>query len=278
MTFSPLSIKLHHLALPALFTIAPLAGETEVPDRLDLSNFPGEVVEKVVVPIPAEIFAVLDKLDEPNWGEAVDLPAERSTGERLVMALQFGSLVAEGFIAVQARDADEIQNIGRRVLAVSESLSLADAVRPHSLSIIEAAGERDWDGVRDELDATQKTVRDTMVRLRDDEMSELVSLGGWIRGTHVVTAIISESFSEDKAELLNQPGLVVHFRERIAALDERAQALPEIRALATGLARIESIIENGVVSQEGVGDLASISESMLEEYYLTPSATPSEDQ
>src|SRR5690606_41897176 len=50
------------------------------------------------------------------------------------------------------------------------------------------------------LDATQQTVRTTMEKkLRDDELAGLVSLGGWLRGTNVVTTFIGNSYSEDKA-------------------------------------------------------------------------------
>lgn len=240
------------------------------PERIDLANFPGEIIDKVVVPIPAEIFAVLDKLDEPDWNSGIALPPERSRGgERSILALTFGGLVAEGFIAVQAKNAGEIETIGKRVLSLSESLGLAGAVRPHSLAIIEAAGQRDWARVRDELDATQQTVRTTMERLRDEELADLVSLGGWLRGTNVVTAFIGNSYSEDKAELLNQPGLIAHFRGMIASMSGPAASSPEIRAIATGLARLEAIIaEPGNLAEEEVKQLRDISRSMLEEFYF----------
>lgn len=270
--------------LPALTSVMVYAGvvaeETEnaaAPARIDLTNFPGELVDKVVVPIPAEIFAVLDKLDEPNWNGGIELPDEKQNGrERSILALTFGSLVGEGFIAVQAKNADQIQTIGRRVLAMSEALGLASAVRPHSLSIIEAAGNREWGKVRDELDATQQTVRTTMEQLRDDELSGLVSLGGWLRGTYVVTAIISDSYSEDKAELLNQPGLIAHFRTMLSTMRGPSSSSPQIRALSTGLARLEAIIvDSGNLSEEGVNQLRNISRAMLEEYYFEKPETSS---
>lgn len=270
--------------VPALASVLLCAGvvaeETEnaaVPERIDLTNFPGELVDKVVVPIPAEIFAVLDKLDEPNWNGGIELPDEKQKGrERSILALTFGSLVGEGFIAVQAKNAEQIQTIGRRVLAMSEALGLASAVRPHSLSIIEAAGNREWGKVRDELDATQQTVRTTMEQLRDDELSGLVSLGGWLRGTNVVTAIISDSYSEDKAELLNQPGLIAHFRNMLSTMRGPSSSSPQIRALSTGLARLEAIIvDSGNLSEEGVNQLRNISRSMLEEYYFEKPETSS---
>ena len=47
-------------AVVMAFTISTTAAwaENDVPEQLDLANFPGEIVDKVVVPIPAEIFAV----------------------------------------------------------------------------------------------------------------------------------------------------------------------------------------------------------------------------
>lgn len=249
---------------------AQSAAEADVPERIDLTNFPGELVDKVVVPIPAEIFAVLDKLDEPDWNSGLELPADSAQGrDRSILALVFGSLVGEGFIAVQAKNSDEIQKIGRRVLSLSESLGLAGAVRPHSLAIIEAAGKSDWGKVRDELDATQQTVRTTMERLRDDELSGLVSLGGWLRGTNVVTSFISNSFSEDKAELLNQPGLIAHFRNMLGSMSGPSSRSPQIRALSTGLARLEAIItQPGALAGEDINQLRDISRAMLDEYYF----------
>ena len=246
--------------------------EAAAPERIDLTNFPGEFVDQVVVPIPAEIFAVLDKLDEPEWSRGVSIPENAGDGsDRSLLALTFGSLVGEGFIAVQAEDADDIEKIGKEVLSLSQALGLADAVQPHSLAIIEASGDRDWERVRDELDSTQQTVRDTMDRLRDQELSELVSLGGWLRGTNVVTTFIRESFREDKAELLNQPGLIIHFREMLGKMKDPSKSSPQIRAISTGLARMEAIITgDGVISEEDIQELNEISRAMLEEYYFTP--------
>lgn len=267
------SLRLLGLAAVAL-SFSPLVAQEEgdpvVPERIDLSNFPGEIVDQVVVPIPAEIFAVLDKLDEPDWKSGIKIPENVGDArERAILALSFGSLVGEGFVAVQAKSADDIQDIGRKVLNLSQALGLAGAVRPHSLAIIEAAGEKDWDRVREELDSTQQTVRKTMDQLRDTELSGLVSLGGWLRGTHVVTDFIGEDYREDKAELMNQPALVSHFRKMLSDMKGPSKTSPQIREISNGLARLEAIIvSEGAVSQEDVIGLRDISESMLRQYYF----------
>ena len=154
------------------------------PETLEIEAFPGALVDKVVVPVPAEIFAVLDKLDEPNWAAQVRLPKmEKPETDRLRLALIFGATVGEGFIAVEAEETKPIQEIGRRVLRLAEALGLQDAVVPHCQSIIDSADLQDWRKVRAEFDRTQQTVRDTMEELNDHELSSLVSLGGWLRGT-----------------------------------------------------------------------------------------------
>ena len=108
------------VSLGVIVPVAVVAQDAEAPaapERIDLTNFPGELVDKVVVPIPAEIFAVLDKLDEPDWNSGIQLPAANDRGgERSLLALTFGSLVAEGFIAVQAKNAEEIETMVQKLL------------------------------------------------------------------------------------------------------------------------------------------------------------------
>jgi hypothetical protein len=51
--------------------------------------------------------------------------------------------------------------------------------------------------------------------MKDMDLSQCVSLGGWLRGTASVTSVVKKSFSADRAELLNQPMLVEHFQATI---------------------------------------------------------------
>ncbi|MEO0414862.1 MAG: hypothetical protein AAF226_07920, partial [Verrucomicrobiota bacterium] len=244
------------------------------PARIDLSAFPGEIVNEVVVPIPAEVFAVLDKMDEPDWSSAIDHDTDHHNHRnRAFMALSFGSLVAEGFIAVQAKRKEDIEKIGRRSLKMADALGLESAVKPHSLVIIDSAKASKWRDVRSELDRTQQTVKERMVTLRDEELSGLVSLGGWLRGTNTLTGLISNSFSVDKAELLNQPDLVSHFRQLLAKQNGTFSKTREAQQMEVGLGRMESILkENPELTVESVEQIEVITRELLQLFYLKPSA------
>ncbi len=254
------------LSFASLLAVSAHANEVA---PLDLASFPGELINEVVVPVPAEIFSVLDKLGEPNWEEAIVEQPKSESQDRRQIALQFGCLIADGFVAVQAQSPAEIQNIGRRVLDLSESLGLASSVRPHCLSIIEAAGDKDWNRVRRELDLTELTVRETMEELRDDELSNLVSLGGWLRGTQVVTQVVTASYSNDKAELLNQPGLVNHFQGLVSTMSQQPNSPRFLRQISTGLADMNRVIKaNAPLNPDQILEVRQLSTQMLAQFYL----------
>ena len=54
-----------------------------------------------------------------------------------------------------------------------------------------------------------------MERMRDSDLAQCVSLGGWLRGTASVTSVISKDYTSDSAELLN-PGKVIPLLSRCA--------------------------------------------------------------
>jgi len=70
------------------------------PRQIDLNRFPATKLEDVVVPLPSEVFNVLDKLGTPDWRGEMRSPNISSRGARAQIALLLGSVVAEGFVAV----------------------------------------------------------------------------------------------------------------------------------------------------------------------------------
>lgn len=196
----------------------PLRAAQSAPESIDLSKFPAAEVENVVVPVPSEIFSVLDKLGTPNWRAELRDSLGKNTGNRAQVALLLGTVIAEGFIAVEAEDSEKVKEIGREVLVLAEAINVRKAVIARSKSITEKAGAKDWKAVRKEFDGALQDVRSAMEELGDDELAQLVSIGGWLRGTEVLTSIVSKNYSPDGAELLYQPTLLDYFTKRLDGL------------------------------------------------------------
>lgn len=218
MLLAKLKLSMLQRLLPALLCSLALGtsfAQSPPPATIDLSKFPAAAVQDVLVPVPSEIFNVLDKLGTPNWRAELRPNLGKNTGNRAQVALLLGTVIAEGFIAVEAEDTERVKEIGQEVLVLADAINVRKAVIARSKSITEKADARNWNAVRVEFDGALQDVRGAMEELGDDDLAQLVSIGGWIRGTQVLTSIVSKSYTAEGAELLNQPELINYFTRRI---------------------------------------------------------------
>lgn len=244
---------------PVAFAADPAPAQQQPPQRIDVSHFPAQskLIDDVVVPVPSEIFGVLDKLGRPNW-TAVQRPVNgvvQPIGEQPQIALILGSTIAEGFIAVEAEDSNEVKQIGKSVLNLAKAVGVEKSVVKRSKSIIDYADKKEWPAVRRELDGALEDVKRAMVELNSEALSQLVSLGGWLRGTEALTAVVSKSYTKDGAELLHQPLLLNHFEKRLAGLKPKYKLNPVVTKVQKGILEIRPLV--------GLADGSDISEKSV---------------
>jgi hypothetical protein len=230
-----------NLILLTLFASLGLAvPAAEPPHRIDVHRL-SRNINDVIVPLPNEIFSALNKLDSVNWKEYVRTDKGSNFTERPRIALLLGTVIADGFIAVQAEDAPSVKEIGQRVVSLAKGIGVGNSIVPHAKAITEAADKRNWPAVRRELDLTQNSVQQAMNEVHDEKLSQLVSLGGWLRGTQVLTAVVDRHFSSDGAELLHQPDLVEYFQSKLSSMPEFN--LPVIAQIKTSLEQVKPLLE-----------------------------------
>src|ERR1700739_4270970 len=235
----------------AVFGLALCAHGSQAPQHVNINQL-STTVEDVVVPLPNEIFGALNKLGEENWRAHVRSDKGPNFTERPRIALLLGTVIADGFIAVQAEDAATVKDIGQRVLALAKGIGVGNSITPHAKAIIDAADKRNWAKLRQELDRTQNSVQQAMNEVHDEKLSQLVSLGGWLRGTEVLTAVVTKRFSTEGAELLHQPDLLIYFQARLQAMPEYDLAI--IREIQGALVEVKPLIDvgNARISAESV--------------------------
>ena len=119
---------------------------------------------------------------------------------------------------------------------------MGNSITPHAQAIIEAADKKKWDNVRKELDSTQNSVQQAMTEVQDQKLSELVSLGGWLRGTAVLTTVVSKRYSQEGAELLHQPDLVEHFQAQLKMMPANYD-VAIVREIQTALGEVKPLID-----------------------------------
>ena len=103
--------------------LALCADAAQAPQHINIKQL-STTVEDVVVPLPNEIFGALNKLGTVNWRAHVRSDKGPNFTERPRIALLLGTVIAEGFVAVEAEDADQVEKIGRSVLSLSGKLGV----------------------------------------------------------------------------------------------------------------------------------------------------------
>src|SRR5436190_17212004 len=112
-------------------------------------------INPYTAPSVAEIFQQLDDLKPLPYEQLKrDFP-QAAHASREQMGMVFGGLVADGFLIVETKRSNLVEDLGRVLLRQAKSLGVGDRVIRHSASLTELGKKGDWTAVRRELIATQ---------------------------------------------------------------------------------------------------------------------------
>jgi hypothetical protein len=258
------SASLVIVCLMSLAVPTARAESDEPPKRIDVSSLPATIIDDVVIPVPTEVFGVLDKLGSPNWRDVLRTVKADELSGRPQVALLLGSVIAEGFVAVEAQETEEVKKIGRHVLNLAGAIGVRKSVISRTSSIIDAADKKDWQKVRKELDGASQDVKQAMIELKDEELAQLVSLGGWLRGTEALCQVVAKNYSKDGAELLHQPALLDYFQKRLDLMNPRLKKNDLVKKIQTRLTELRPLIDqNSDVSIEKVNQVHTITAELV---------------
>ena len=199
-------------------------------------------VNPYTAPSVAEIFQQLDDLRPLPFDQLKrDFP-QATHASREQMGMVFGSLVADGFLVVEAKRQNLVEDLGRLLLRQARSLGVGDRVMRHSASLTELGKKGDWAAVRAELLSTQEDVELAMTQLRDQKMAHLISLGGWLRGLEICAGAVEGNYTTDRAAVLWQRDLINYFAEELTTLPPTVAHTPFFEKVRIGVNGIRDLL------------------------------------
>src|SRR5438132_5616611 len=198
--------------------------------------------DAISIPTPGELFAAIEKPGKTDWSGQYRGPMPITYRNRAQIALNLGGLIADGFIAVEAKDSQQVKNIGSDIIKLAKALGVSENLHKRGNSINEIAENNEWDTLQEELEATQNEVKSSMQSHNDQDLVILVSLGGWIRGTQVVSGAIAKNYSEPAAKVLREPGLVHFMRSKLNAISPELRQEPLVKDVSEQLTGIEKLV------------------------------------
>src|SRR5688500_768384 len=84
--------------------------------------------EKISLPVPGELFAALGKQGRIDWGALLRKTPSGTFTSRQQIALNLGTLVADGYLAVEAQDKQQVKNIAKDIRALAKAIGVEDGL------------------------------------------------------------------------------------------------------------------------------------------------------
>src|SRR6202165_4916495 len=102
------------MIFPVRYGLIAFAMGTTVAFAAETTSIPSEQLAKAIktdsltIPTPGELFAALEKPGKPDWAGQYRTPIPVTYTNRAQIALNLGGLIADGFIAVEARESPQV--------------------------------------------------------------------------------------------------------------------------------------------------------------------------
>src|SRR6185369_16600020 len=95
------------------------------------------------------------------------------------------------------------------------------------------ADKNDWSEARKEWDGVLSDLETGMIEVKSAQLAELVSLGGWLRGTEALSALVLQNYSAERSNLIRQPALIDDLEEQVRAMSGDIQSLLLLESCST---------------------------------------------
>jgi hypothetical protein len=265
----------HKLALylsAALISCAQLAGaQTDSKAAFDRTKAKDGGLG---MPTPYDKFIALDQLvpsGEINWNQtfrkvAVDIDPDQFTEKDVVIPMVLGVRIADGVMAVKARDVELLNKAASDIETLAKRLGVADADLNRARSVRAAANKKEWLNVFMELGFFQQ---DIMKKLEDKESAArttLLIVSGWLQGARYTTALIEDHYTAATSNLLREPKLIQALAAKMETLPAASKQNPAVAKVREALPKIEKIIDiplDGSVPKESVAELNRLSTEVV---------------
>ncbi len=139
---------------------------------------------------PADFLDRIGRKIKARWRQHYRAQPVVPSNERHRTALLLGSVLAEGFLALQASDAQQFRNANQDVTAFCRALGLGEKLTPRLMSQGKLAETENWADLRQEVVDGHQEIGRLLKEQMDADLVVLIDIGLWLRLLQVVSAIV----------------------------------------------------------------------------------------
>lgn len=249
--------------------LATAQDKPEIPDDLlNDEHFRNDTaINEFTVPSIAKVFNELEKVSPLSYNPAHYKNYGRTPIDRSRIALRLGTLIADGFIAVQTGNSEDVPKIAAHISRYAKALGAGDRIKIHAAELLEHAKAKDLPKLKQALALTQRDVERELAGLRDPDLSHLISLGGWLEALDSAATAVDKKYTPERALTLFREDVADYYSESIGSLHPDISQRPHVikmRELLQGLRNAMVLEENTMPLARQVKEVTTVSAQLVE--------------
>lgn len=218
------------------------------------------------MPTPYDKFLALDEVltkKKVDWAAAfrkvaVDVDPDEFTDKDVVIPMVLGIRIADGVMAIKARDAEFLNQAAADIEKLAQKLGIADAELSRARAVRAAANKNEWLKVFMELGFLQQDIMKKIETKENTSKGTLLIVAGWLQGARYTATVVEENYAPEVSNFLREPLLVRALKDKVATLPAPAKDSPLVGQLREALPKLEKILDvplDGAITKENVVEL-----------------------
>jgi hypothetical protein len=208
----------------------------------------------VAMPTPLDKFIALTllvKTKKIDWNGvfgavAVDINADNYTDTEILIPQILGIRIADGIMAVQAKDAELLGKAASDIEKLALKLKVTDGELARARRVRGLANEGKWLDVYRELGFLQQDIMQKLEENPKDQRSALLMISGWIQGSRYSSRLILAHYSDASSNILREPLLVNALIKKNNSLPAKTKEAPSVAIITKTLPALQKIVDVGL--------------------------------
>jgi hypothetical protein len=234
----------------------------------DIKEKQRKIIKEIIIPPPNAIFSALQSGGKIEWKKVIDYSNGTNYTSIEKMALNLGSRVADGFVAIMAEDNNNMTAMGKSIKTLAKSLGIGDKVIQQAGDIIIDDKLGTWKKNVAKFNEIYSNIKMELEKREDFEVSYFCNLGSWLEALYIASKSLNMKYDAKMAENLRQKALVNMFMEGYEVLNEKSKSKDIVKLIKEKLMEIGKIIDfpqGGSLSKENAKKLLDVSSQLKKE-------------
>lgn len=219
--------------------------------------------DSYVMPRPDSIFETLENT-KIDFRKTVHLNEKGKYDNTVKNALNLGMRSADGIIFYYAKEKEKGVKVAETVISLVQNLRLDKKISEQIKELqVAAKKNKDSEKIREKFDNVVAYADEALKKRGDSELATLISLGGWIESTYIISKKLKEGYNKEGAMILAQPQyLDVYIDALKGGLSSLVKKYSVLATIQEQLPKMKQLMQEEAVTKAGVAKLYEITKSL----------------